>query len=96
MDDDFAGAQTTFVHLSTYYLNFQIIFLEVIVDHDGGKGADGAGSTAAGVFFQRFRDQVLKCTNRRRRWSKGRPPRTFLSFRYQVLKCTTESEAPME
>ena len=52
------------MHLSTYYLNFQIIFLKVIVDHDGGKSADGAGSTAA--YISKFSIPSAQVHNRKR------------------------------
>ena len=54
------------MHLGIYYPKFQHILLKVIVDADGGKSADGAGSTAA-AYISKFRDQVPKCTAEARR-----------------------------
>ena len=49
------------MHLSTYYLKFEIVFLKFIVGLDGARAPSGAGSTAPRT-FQSFRDQVPKCT----------------------------------
>ena len=44
-------ARCALEHLLSKVSNY---FLKFIVDHDGGKSADGAGSTAAGVFSVTF------------------------------------------
>ena len=60
------------VHLSTYYLKFQIVFLKFIVGQE--RRWSRIDRRLWHCTFQSFRDQVPKCTNSKTRRRQERPP----------------------